>query len=133
MPSPEQHAQTVTRFLTLAFIEGRPADAVSECVGSTYVQHSPTAEDGAEAFIAFATKLTRERPDLTVDMKRVIASDDLVAVHSHVTGFDDPVDGVDRGLAAVDIYRLDEAGRIVEHWDVLQPIAAELPHPNGQI
>jgi predicted SnoaL-like aldol condensation-catalyzing enzyme len=133
MPSPDTNAQTVIRFLTLAFIEGRPADAVSECVGSTYVQHSPTAADGAEAFITFAGELVRERPDLRVDMKRVIAGDDLVAVHSHVTGFDDPVDGVDRGYAAVDIYRLDETGRIVEHWDVLQPIAPELPHPNGQL
>jgi predicted SnoaL-like aldol condensation-catalyzing enzyme len=133
MPKPDTNAETVIRFLTLAFVDGRPADAVSECVGSTYVQHSPTAADGAEAFIAFASQLTRERPNLTVAVKRVIANDDHVAVHSHVSGFDDPVVGVDRGYAAVDIYRLDEAGRIVEHWDVLQPIAAELPHSNGQV
>jgi predicted SnoaL-like aldol condensation-catalyzing enzyme len=132
MPNPDANAQTVIRFLTLAFIEGRPADAVAECVGSIYIQHSPTAADGTEAFIAFASQLRRERPNLRVDMKRIIADDNHVAVHSHVTGFDDPVDGVDRGYAAVDIYRLDEGGRIVEHWDVLQPMADELPHPNGQ-
>ena len=124
----ERNKRTVTSFLETAFGEGRPQEAVERYVGASYRQHSPTAADGTDAFIEFAGGLARNRPDLSLDIKRVLAEDDLVTVHMHVRGVEE---GDDRGHAVIDIFRLDDDGRIVEHWDVMQPVPETSPNPNG--
>ena len=53
---------------------------------------------------------------LHFDFKRLICEGDLVVVHSQLT-----MSPEDRGSAVMDIFGLED-GKIVEHWDVLQPI-----------
>lgn len=45
------------------------------------------------------------------------ADGDLVWLHVH-----SQVDDKDIGEAVVDIFRLDDNGKIVEHWDVIQTV-----------
>jgi predicted SnoaL-like aldol condensation-catalyzing enzyme len=132
MTDPARNKQVVQGFLRTAFVAGKPEEAVAKYVGAVYRQHSPTAADGKDAFIAFASRLAREHPDLRLDVKRLIAEGDLVAVHMHVTGLHAPGEGAeDGGHAVVDIFRLDGDGRIVEHWDVMQPMPPDSPNANG--
>jgi predicted SnoaL-like aldol condensation-catalyzing enzyme len=58
-------------------------------------------------------------------IRHTIAEGDLVALHALIKS-----DPQDRGRAVVDIFRV-SGQRIVEHWDVAEPIpeAAENPHP----
>jgi predicted SnoaL-like aldol condensation-catalyzing enzyme len=39
----------------------------------------------------------------------------------------------ERGNKVVDIFRLDEEGKIVEHWDVLSPIAETSLNGNPEV
>ncbi len=112
----ERNKRIAVEYLELAFNEGRPEEAAERYQGPTYTQHNPMAADGPGPFIAFAKSMKAEFPELRLDIKRVIAEGDLVAVHLHAMNSPD-----DRGVGVVDILRF-ENGKIVEHWDVAQPV-----------
>jgi predicted SnoaL-like aldol condensation-catalyzing enzyme len=121
----ERNKQTVRAFYTLAFNDKQPAEAVAKYVGAEYIQHNPQVADGAEAFIQFVTGFAAQFPQVSVDIRRVVAEGDLVVTHSLLK-----VAPEDRGSAAADFFRLQD-GKIVEHWDVLQPVpeTAANDHP----
>lgn len=119
--------QTVTEFFDLAFVQGKLAEAARKYVSSeTYIQHNPNAPDGREPLIKglapFLSKIKYK-----AEIKRIIAEDDLVVVHSHGTYESD--DPNFRGEASVDIFRV-ENGKIVEHWDVIQPVPQKSKNSN---
>jgi len=116
--------QAVLDFYNLALNEGKPEEAVRRHLGDVYVQHNPQAGDGAEAFISFVSGFRSQFQGLRFQFKRAIAEGDLVAVHSHMK-----VSADDRGTAVMDFFRL-ENGRIVEHWDALQPVPEESANAN---
>jgi predicted SnoaL-like aldol condensation-catalyzing enzyme len=117
--------QTVSDFYTLAFNDHNPAKAVEKYVGKTYTQHNPMAADGPQAFIDFVNGFYATNPNLHVEIKRLIAEGDLVVTHVLITTSE-----TDRGMAAMDIFRL-EGGKIVEHWDVVQPVPEKPANTNG--
>jgi predicted SnoaL-like aldol condensation-catalyzing enzyme len=124
MSSVAANKQTVLAFLRTAWVEGDIDTAVKAHLGDEYRQHNPGAEDGPDAFRVFANQVRRDHPEINVEPIRVIAEDDLVAVHMRVTGMGPE-------LAIVDIFRVDDAGRIVEHWDVTQEVPATSANANG--
>ena len=125
MTDPERSKQTVIAYLDTAFNDKQPAEAVENYGGSHYIQHNPQAPDGFEAFIQFVTDFVEQFPQMSVDIRRAIAEGDLVATHSLLKTSPE-----DRGTAAADFFRLED-GKIIEHWDVLQPVpeSAANDHP----
>ena len=125
MTGSENNKQTVLDYYNMAFNDRKPAEAVEKYGGPYYTQHNPQAPDGFEAFIQFVTDFVEQFPQMSVDIKRAIAEGDLVATHSLLKTSPE-----DRGTAAADFFRLED-GKIVEHWDVLQPVpeSAANDHP----
>ena len=117
--------RVVLDFFDLAFVQREAAQAAERYLGKTYTQHSPTAPDGPEVFPTLIGGLFEQAPDASFHLKRVIAEDDLVVLHYNLQMF-----AGDLGQAVVDIFRVED-GRIVEHWDVMQPVPADTNNDNG--
>jgi predicted SnoaL-like aldol condensation-catalyzing enzyme len=122
-----RNKQVVVDYYTTAFA-GEPEKAVADHFGPRYIQHNPEAQDGPEAFIGYVKWLRGEYPNLRLDIKRVIAEDDLVATHAHLDLEPDNPDNPGRALA--DFFRLED-GKVVEHWDVIQDIPKHAANRNG--
>jgi len=116
----------VLAYYNLAFNDRKPAEAVERYGGSHYIQHNPQAPDGSEAFIQLVMGFVEQFPQSSLDIKRAVAEGYLVVTHSLLKTSPE-----DRGTAAADYFFRLEDGKIVEHWDVLQPVpeSAANDHP----
>jgi predicted SnoaL-like aldol condensation-catalyzing enzyme len=111
----ERNKQSVVEFYELALNAKQPEQAVEKYLGTQYIQHNPQGSDGAEGFVGFVTGFVGQFPEASIEIKRVVGDGDLVVTHGLIkTSAEDP------GTVAADFFRLAD-GKIVEHWDVLQP------------
>jgi predicted SnoaL-like aldol condensation-catalyzing enzyme len=124
MSGVEKNKNIVVDYYQTAF-DGNPEKAVADHFGDRYIQHNPDAADGPEAFIGYVNWLRSEHPELTLEIKRVIAEGDIVATHSHLT-----LEPGQPGRALADFFRL-ENGKVVEHWDVIQEVPDTSANSHG--
>ncbi|MBR0897943.1 nuclear transport factor 2 family protein [Bradyrhizobium tropiciagri] len=120
MAATSEAQQEANRKAVLAFYEKglnqKDADAALAYVGNRYVQHNPGAADGPEGFRKFISFLREKFPNSHSEIKRSFVDGDYVILHVHAVR-----EPGTRGNAIIDIFKLED-GKIVEHWDVVQPI-----------
>ncbi|WP_415819129.1 nuclear transport factor 2 family protein [Bordetella tumbae] len=120
--------QEANRQTVLAFYEKglnqKDADAALAYVGDRYVQHNPNAADGPEGFRKFIAFLKEKFPKSHSEIKRSFTDGDYVILHVHSVR-----EPGTRGNAIIDIFKL-ENGKIVEHWDAVQPIPEKSANNN---
>ncbi|WP_417248911.1 nuclear transport factor 2 family protein [Celeribacter sp.] len=122
---PQANIENAIAFYDLMFNQCKPREAVAQFVGDAYIQHNPHVADGKKAFIDYFERMATEYPGKVTHFKRAIAEGNLVVLHCHQIwpGSDD--------YAGMDIFRFDDNGKIVEHWDVLQVIGDRSENDNG--
>lgn len=114
MTTSSTSAETV-RMAVMRLFGARDASAIDDHFGPVYTQHSALGADGLEGLRGLFGRLPES---FGYELVRLIADDDLVVTQGLYSGFGSVP------MAGFDVWRLDAAGRIVEHWDALAPVSA---------
>jgi predicted SnoaL-like aldol condensation-catalyzing enzyme len=108
--------------------------AVSSChvkegydlyVGEGFKHHNVYFRGDADSLRTGMEENFKQFPDKTLEIKRVIGEDNIVAIHSFVQ-----LQPGDPGYALMHIFRF-ENEKIAELWDFGQPIPSETINENG--
>lgn len=109
------------------FFNDKDISAVDRYISEhEYSQHNPGVLDGREVFKeVFSGLFQGEFKQAEFKVVHVVSEDDLVGIHNLVK-----VSADDHGTVGFDLFRVKE-GKIVEHWDVLQPMPIDAPNPKA--
>jgi predicted SnoaL-like aldol condensation-catalyzing enzyme len=113
-----------TTFLRMAAL-GDVRDAFDRYVSRDFRHHNAYFRGDAAALSTAMAENAKQNPDKTVDVEHALEDGDLVAVHSRVR---QKPGGQE--MAVVHLFRF-VGDRIVELWDVGQPVPADSPNEHG--
>ena len=120
----EANKKVVIAFYNRA-LNDKDAPGALQYLGPRYIQHNPNAEDGAAGFVKYIDFIRATYPSSHSEIKAAFADGDFVILHVHTVR-----QPGQRGIAIAEFFRLAD-GKIVEHWDVIQPVPERDANGNG--
>jgi predicted SnoaL-like aldol condensation-catalyzing enzyme len=87
--------------------------------------HNPHFAAGIPALLDAIVEAAKTAPERSVEVKRIVADDEHVVVHSHIRHAPG-----DAGYAVIHLFRF-EGDRIAEAWDVGQAVPDPNPNTDG--
>jgi predicted SnoaL-like aldol condensation-catalyzing enzyme len=120
----EENKKIAIAFYDKLINEFDAESAFAQYGGKTYTQHTPVIEDGREGLVKFISWLRGTYPNSHMEIKRAFAEGDMVILHCRWVRSPG-----ERGDAVVDFFRVED-GKVVEHWDVIQPIPENAANNN---
>jgi len=96
------------------------ADLLPGLIAGHYIQHNPLFPNGPEPLIGYL----KQAGSLPCEVKRVAIDGNLAFVHVRYLNWSG------KEHAGVDIFRFNDEGKIVEHWDVLQAVPETAANSN---
>jgi predicted SnoaL-like aldol condensation-catalyzing enzyme len=101
--------------------------AIENHISDQYIQHNGTVKDGKTGLLELIKVLQKSKFKNTTTVAKTIAQGDMVMVHYKTTNPDKPKDF---GTGVIDIFRFDNEGKIVEHWDINEPLTGKSLNKN---
>lgn len=117
--------EVIDAFEKMAIDERKPKEAILAFFAPDVIDHDPNVAGDRQSIIDRLEGLKWNSGVPQRMIKNIIVEGDLGIVHHHLVR-----EPGKPGIAAVDIFRVKE-GKVVEHWDVLQPIPADSPNKHG--
>ena len=111
--------QVIETIYEKVFNQGQ-GDLYPGLVAGPYVQHNPLFPDGLDAIVGYIN----QAGPIPCEVKRIAIDGDLAFVHVRYLNW------AGQETAGVDIFRFDADGKVVEHWDVLQPVPEDAKNAN---
>ncbi|PXY46077.1 nuclear transport factor 2 family protein [Flavobacterium hydrophilum] len=111
-------------FLKLA-AKGHSHEAFRLYTGKNFKHHNAYFKGDADTLMLAMEESARTNPNKIFEIHHILRDGDMVAVHSHVRQ-----NSADSGTAVVHIFRF-ELDKIVELWDLGQPIPKKTINENG--
>lgn len=118
------HKDQAVDFLHL-IVSGKIDEAYKKYVSADFRHHNPYFPGDADSLKQAMEENDGISPNKTLEVKQTIEEGENVMVYSHIKQ-----KGEDLGAAVVHIFSFHE-GKIVEMWDVGQPVPKDSPNENG--
>lgn len=120
-----QQMQNAQKLYMRGIQDGQIDEVHRHYMGASYTQHSTGVPDGKEGFKAFFQDFFQRNPERQIKIIRYIEDNNFVFLHVHQY-----LNQGQTQWVTADIFRADESGRIVEHWDVIEAYQAPV---DGQV
>ena len=108
--------------------DGNAREAVTKYTGNRYTQHSTGVADGVEGFVEFFESFIERNPVRDIQIIRGFEDGQYVFVQAYQNINDGEAEWI-----TTDLFDTDANDKIVEHWDVIAPVAATSVSGHSQI